>query len=60
MPESSESWWAVGGKKAVVMVAKSSSVRRSRYQLEFSSEFWANFMTSEGFGMLEVIFMKFW
>lgn len=44
----------------VVMVAKSSSVKRSRYQLEFSSEFWANFMTSVGFGILPVIFMKFW
>ena len=50
----------MGGKKAVVMVAKSSSVSRSRYQFEFSSEFWAKRMTSEGFGMLEVIFMKFW
>ncbi len=60
MPDSSPIWCSVGGKNAVVMVAKSSSVKRSRYQLEFSSEFWANFMTSEGLGMLEVIFMKFW
>ena len=60
MPDSSESWCLEGGKNAVVMVAKSSSVRRSRYQLELASEFWANFMTRLGFGMFAVIFMKFW
>lgn len=44
------SWCSVFGKKAVVMVAKSSSVSSERYQSVVSAEFCANFMTSSWFG----------